>query len=127
MIDSRKDELKKLLIPINKELKIHGGNENTIKVAKLKAEQIEFLLNLINFHLEEYKSFARIKLEEFHAEDIKALTNYKMPVSIHKIDFPQNYNENCVWELVIGRLKFGSTEIILNIERWKIIDSELIG
>jgi hypothetical protein len=73
MNNLRKDELKRLLSAINKELRKHGGNENTIKVTKLKSEQIEFLLELFNFHLETYKDFVRIKLEKFYAEDIKGL------------------------------------------------------
>lgn len=126
MSNLRKDELKRLLSAINKELRKHGGNENTIKVTKLKSEQIEFLLELFNFHLEIYKDFVRIKLEEFYAEDIKGLINYKMPVNIHKINISEKYGENDIWELVIGRQKFGSTEVILNLEKWKILDYILV-
>jgi hypothetical protein len=126
MADLKREELKKLLSPINKELRIHGGNENTVKITKLKTVQIDFLLKLLNIHLDDYKTFARTKLEEFHAEDIK-LVNYKMPVSIHKITLPENDDENCTWELIIGRLKFGSTEIILNLKNWEIIDYTLVG
>ena len=32
MADLKREELKKLLSPINKELRIHGGNENTVKI-----------------------------------------------------------------------------------------------
>jgi hypothetical protein len=127
MADLKREELKKLLSPINKELRIHGGNENTVKITKLKAEQIDFLLELLNVHLDDYKTFARTKLEEFHAEDIKTLVNYKMPVSIHKITLPENDDENCIWELIIGRLRFGSTEIILDLKKWEIIDDTLVG
>lgn len=125
MADLKREELKKLLSPINKELRIHGGNENTIKITKLKAAQIDFLLELITVHLDNYKTFARTKLEEFHADDIK-LVNYKMPVSIHKITLPEN-EEDCIWELIIGRLRFGSTEIILDLKNWEIIDDTLVG
>lgn len=127
MADLKREELKKLLSPINKELRIHGGNENTVKITKLKAAQIDFLLELLNVHLDDYKTFARTKLEEFHAEDIKTLVNYKMPVSIHKITLPENDDENSTWELIIGRLRFGSTEIILDLKKWEIIDDTLVG
>jgi len=126
MADLKREELKKLLSPINKELRIHGGNENTVKITKLKAAQIDFLLDLINVHLDDYKTFARTKLEEFHADDIK-LVNYKMPVSIHKITLPENEDENYTWELIIGRLRFGSTEIILDMKKWEIIDYTVVG
>jgi hypothetical protein len=126
MADLKREELKKLLSSINKELRIHGGNENTIKITKLKAAQIDFLLELLTVHLDDYKTFARTKLEEFHADDIK-LVNYKMPVSIHKITLPENEEENCTWELIIGRLKFGSTEIILDMKKWEIIDDTVVG
>ncbi|WP_447636011.1 hypothetical protein [Flavobacterium microcysteis] len=126
MADLKREELKKLLSPINKELRVHGGNDSTVKITKLKAAQIDFLLELIKVHLDDYKTFARTKLEEFHAEDIK-LVNYKMPVSIHKITLPENEEENCTWELIIGRLRFGSTEIILDLKKWEIIDDTLVG
>ena len=38
-----------------------------------------------------------------------------------------NDDENCIWELIIGRLRFGSTEIILDLKKWEIIDDTLVG
>lgn len=127
MSSTKRDELKKLLAPINKELRTHGGNENKIKLTKLKEEHIDFLLELLNVHLEKYKDFARADLEDFHAEDIKGLVNYKMPVNIHEIDLPESFSDPVSWKIVIGRLRFGSTQVILEINNWEITDSTLVG
>lgn len=124
---TKRDELKKLLAPINKELRTHGGNENKIKLTGLKERHIDFLLELINVHLEKYKDFARADLEDLHAEDIKGLVNYKMPVNIHKIDLPERFSDPVSWEIAIGRLRFGSTQVILEINNWEITDSTLVG
>lgn len=127
MSNPKRDELKKLLAPINKELRIHGGNDNKIKITGLKEGHIDFLLELIKDHLEKYKDFARADLEDFHAEDIKGLVNYKMPVNIHEIDLPESFSDPVSWKIAIGRLRFGSTQVILEINNWEITDSTLVG
>ncbi|MCQ4142335.1 hypothetical protein [Chryseobacterium sp. EO14] len=42
MSSTKRDELKKLLAPINKELRTHGGNENKIKLTGLKEGHIGY-------------------------------------------------------------------------------------
>lgn len=124
---TKREALKQLLPTINPELKKHGGSDNTIKITKLNPVQIDFLHELLTVHLEKYRNFVVEKLVEFTKANSPQLSNLKTIAHVHQISLPTTFEGDFSWEIILGKVSFGSTQVILSMKKWEIIDSVLVG
>lgn len=132
MDTTKRDYVKANLSPLNKQLNKHGGLENKIKLAKLKPGQVDFLYELMTEHLEGYIEYAREDIFDFHREEMQRFINnppyegWKLPVEIHGIILPENFDGAFEWELQIGRTWFGGTQKGLIMKGWEIDDEYIV-
>lgn len=121
----KREELKQKLSPINKELRKHGGNNNRIKISQLKDDQLIFLYELLNSHLENYRELAKKDLENFFEEEFKNNPYFKILAEVGSIQIPEKQNDK--WELEICRSVFGTEVVVFEIKEWEVLDKGLVG
>lgn len=126
-MENKREALKALLPTINPELKKHGGSDNTLKITKLNPAQIEFLYELLTAHLETYRNFVVEQLIAFAKANSPQLTNLKMLAHVHQISLPTSFEGDFEWEIILGKVSFGSTQVILSMKKWEIANHTLVG
>ncbi len=126
-MENKREALKALLPTINPELKKHGGSDNTLKITKLKPAQIEFLYELLTTHLETYRNFVVEQLIEFAKANSPQINKLKTLAHVHQISLPTSFEGDFEWEIILGKVSFGSTQVILSMKKWEIANHTLVG
>lgn len=121
-----RDKIKKKIKSINRQLKMHGGNENVIKLRGLTDLHYEFLTELLHDKIQVFEKITQSELNIFFEEKNRKKGSYFSKSNIHSINIPSVFNANSNWELIIGTDTFGGPEVVFELKGWEVINQTFV-